>query len=152
MGAEQPATDPDAARALAVAAELRVLLGKLRRRLREQTPLGDLTWSQVSVLGHLERDGPATVTALARAEGIRPQSMSATVDALETAGLIVGAPHPTDGRQTLLSLTASCRAWLEASRAARQDWLFRAIRTTLSPTELGELARGVTLLARLVEP
>ena len=45
----------------------------------------------------LEKDGPATASSLARAEGMRPQSMGAVVAALESAGLMRGAPDPTDG-------------------------------------------------------
>ena len=144
--------DPsDATRASALAGELRVLLGKLKRRLRDQAHVGDLTWSQLSVLGRLERDGQATVTELARAEGVRPQSMGATVSILEAAGHVSGAPHPTDGRQTILSLTSACREWIGAARAARQDWLFHAIRTHLAPDEQDELARAMDLLKRLIE-
>lgn len=142
--------DSDAAQALAVAGELRVLIGRLRRRLREEAPFGDFTWSQVSALSHLEREGPATVTTLARAEGVRPQSMGATISVLEAAGLVSSTPDPTDGRQTLLSLTAACRERVQASRAAREDWLFRAIRTKLAPGEQEQLATGVELLKRLV--
>ncbi len=143
--------DPEAARALAVAGELRVVLGKLKRRLREEANLGDFTLSQMSVLSRLEREGPATVTTLARAEGVRPQSMGATVSALEAVGFVNGAPDPTDGRQTILSLTAACRDWIKASRAAREDWLFRAIRTKLTPGQQEQLARTVELLNRLVD-
>jgi DNA-binding MarR family transcriptional regulator len=143
--------NPDAARALALAGELRVLISKLKRRLREQAHPGDLTWSQMSVLGRLEREGPATVTTLARAEGVRPQSMGATVSVLEAAGLVSGAPDPTDGRQTILSLTAACRQWIKAGRAAREDWLFRAIQANLAPAEQEELATAIELLKRLVE-
>ena len=148
---QQPAY-PAAAAALALAGELRILIGKLRRRLREQTHLGDLTWSQVSVLGHLDREGPATVTTLARAEGVRPQSMGATVAALEAAGLVSGAPDPADGRQTILSLTPACEEWLKASRAAREDWLSRSIQARFSPKEQRELAAAVELLKRLADP
>ena len=136
----------------ATAHELRLVLGQLKRRLREQAPTGDLSWSQMSVLGHIERDGPATVTTLARAEGVRPQSMGATVAALEAAGLVQGAPDPTDGRQTILSLTDACRTWIAAHRAAREDWLLRAIGEKLAPAEQRELARAVRLLTRLVDP
>jgi DNA-binding MarR family transcriptional regulator len=139
------------ASAYVLAGELRVVIGQLKRRLREQTCLGDLTWSQISVLGHLDREGPATVTTLARAEGVRPQSMGATVSTLEAAGLVSGTPDPTDGRQTILSLTAACQEWIKAGRAAREDWLFRAIRTKLGPAEQEELATAVKLLKRLVE-
>ena len=143
--------DPEAAGALALAGELRVLIGKLSRRLREQAHPGDFTWSQVAVLARLEREGPATVTTLARAEGVRPQSMGANVSVLEAAGLVSGAADPTDGRQTILSLTAAAREEIKAGRAAREDWLFRAIRTNLTSTEQEELAIGVELLKRLID-
>lgn len=148
---DEQSGDAGAARASALAGELRVVIGRLKRRLREQASTGDLTWSQVSVLSHLERDGPATVTTLARAEGVRPQSMGATVAVLEAAGLVSGAPHPVDGRQTILSLTTACLDWIKAGRAAREDWLFRAIRTRLAPDEREELARAIDLLKRLAD-
>jgi len=116
-----------ATRVSALAGELRVLISQLKRRLREQTHLGDYTWSQAAVLIRLERDGPATVSALARAEGVRQQSMGTTVAALEAAGLVKGSPDPTDGRQTILSLTDTCREIVKTNRAAKDDWLFRAI-------------------------
>jgi DNA-binding MarR family transcriptional regulator len=140
----------DAARALALAGELRVLLGQLKRRLVEQTR-GDLSWPQKTVLLRIERDGPATVTALARAEGVRPQSMGATVSALEEAGLVSGAADPADGRQTIWSLTPACREIVKAGRAAREDWLFQAIQTKFKPGERQELAAAISLLKRFVE-
>jgi DNA-binding MarR family transcriptional regulator len=143
--------DSEAARVSVLASELRVLIGKLKRRLREEAHSGDLTWSQTAVLGLLEREGPATVTTLAKAEGVRPQSMGATVSVLEAAGLVSGAPDPGDRRQTMLSLTPACRKMIKLSRAAREDWLFRAIRTKLAARELEELATGVELLKRLVD-
>ena len=143
--------DPEAARTLAMAGELRVLIGKLKRRLREETHLGDFTWPQVEVLTRLEREGPATVTNLARAAGVRSQSMGETLSALKAAGLVSGAPDPTDGRQTVLSLTAASREMIRAGRAEREDWLFRAIRTKFAPGEQAELASAVALLKRLVD-
>jgi len=144
--------DPKTARASALAGELRVLIGQLKRKLREQAGLGDLTWSQVSVLIHLEREGPATVTSLAKIEGVRPQSMGAIISTLVTAGLVSGAPDPNDKRQTILSLTGTCRDWIKAARAASEDWLFRSIQANFNADEQVELARAVTLLKRLVEP
>jgi DNA-binding MarR family transcriptional regulator len=143
--------DPATARAMATAANLRVLVGALRRRMRGEGHLGDLTFSQSSVLLHLEREGPTTVTALAKLEGVRPQSMGATVAVLQAAGWVEGAPHPTDGRQTLLSLTQACRERVAAGRAAREDWLLKAMRSQLTAAEQDELARAVALLKRLAE-
>ena len=141
--------DPETKRALAVAAELRAVVSRLTRRLREQAEAGDLTSSQKSVLLHLEREGKATVTVLARALDMRPQSMGAIVSTLEVAGLVDGAPDPADGRQTLLSLTEACREMIAAGRAARQDWLFRAILKNLDRREQEQLADAVELLKRL---
>ncbi len=138
-------------RASVLAQDLRALFGKMRRRLRAQTEGGDLTPSQVSVLLRLEKDGPATASSLARAEGMRPQSIVPVITALENAGLVAGAPDPTDGRQTILSLTQACRTWLEQSRAARQDWLTRTLQARLSPQEQDRLAEAVELLKRLVD-
>ncbi len=143
--------DPRGTAPSGVAADLRVVLGKLTRRLRGRSAVGDLTASQKSALLHLEREGPATVSTLARIEGVRPQSMGATVATLEAAGLVRGAPDPEDGRQTLMSLTPACVEILRASRAAREDWLLQAIHSHLTPAEQQELVRAIRLLARLVD-
>lgn len=139
------------AEALALARELRIVLGNFKRRMRDHTQPGDLTLAQISVLARLDREGPATVSTLAREAGVRPQSMGATIAALEAAGLVRGAADPADGRQTLLSLTDACREVIRASRLAREDWLLNAIETKLSPAQQAELARAVALLQRLVE-
>jgi DNA-binding MarR family transcriptional regulator len=135
----------------AMATDLRVLVGQFKRRFREKVNLGDLTTSQLAVLRRLDSDGPATVTTLARAEGMRPQSMGANIAALEAAGLVSGAPDPNDGRQTILSLTAACKEKVKVGRMACDDWLIEAIQKTLAPTEQQELTRAIELLKRLVE-
>lgn len=153
MTSSQDTHQVDRAQDLAqgLAQDMRALLGRLKRRLREQAHAGDLTPSQISVLLRLEKDGPATASGLARAEGMRPQSMAAVIAALEGAGFVSGAPDPADGRQTLLSLTDLCRTWVEEGRAARQDWLARTLQARLSPDELDDVARAVDLLRRLVD-
>lgn len=148
---KERSNEPGPAHTLTLAAELRSAMGKLKRRLRDEIQLGGLTWSQVAVLRVLERDGPATVTSLARAEGMRPQSMSVTVSALEASGFIAGTADPADGRQTIWSVTGVYRDWLKAGRAAREDWLFKAIRKSLTAAEQEQLATAVKLLKRLVE-
>jgi DNA-binding MarR family transcriptional regulator len=134
-----------------LAAEIRTVCGKLKRRLREHGGRLDLTPSQISVLLLLEKDGAATVSSLARAEGMRPQSMSAIVMPLQEVGLVSGAPDLNDGRQTLMSLTPKCLKWLEESRAARQDWLTATISQKLSAHEQEKLHAALELLTRLVE-
>jgi DNA-binding MarR family transcriptional regulator len=139
------------ASASALAAELHIVAGALARRLREQADAGDLTSSQKSVLLRLERDGPATGSALARAEAMRPQSMGAIIAALETAGYVSGAPDPSDGRQTVISLTDHFRDWVGAARAARRDWLLRTLQARLTAQEQHQLAGAVELLKRLLD-
>jgi DNA-binding MarR family transcriptional regulator len=142
---------PEADLAAQVANELRALMTQLKRRLREQASPGDFTPSQIAVLVRLEREGPGTVSSLARAEGMRPQSMGAVVAELAAAGLVTGTPDPDDGRQTLWSLTEASAAWVRERRAARQDWLSRTIAARLTADEQRELAAALDLLQRLVE-
>ncbi|MBU6450979.1 MAG: MarR family transcriptional regulator [Cyanobacteria bacterium REEB67] len=137
--------------AAALASNLRTVICKVKRRLREQTDQGALSWSQISVLNRLDRDGAATVSTLAAAEGVRSQSMGATVAALEEAGFIKGVPDPFDKRQTILSLTPACEEWVRAGRAAREDWLYREIKAKFDEEEQAKLIEAVTLLRRLVE-
>jgi DNA-binding MarR family transcriptional regulator len=135
----------------ALAGELRAVVAKLKRRLREQADAGDFTNAQKSVLLRLERDGAATVSMLARAEGVRPQSMRITVAALEAAGVVSGRPDPKDGRQTFLSLTPSFLKAVKTDRAAREDWLVRALQAQLTSREHEQLAAAVKLLSRLAD-
>ena len=134
-----------------VAEELRGFASKLKRKLREQGHAGDLTSSQASALIRLEKEGPMTTSALARAEGMRPQSMGTLLSAVDAMGLVSGMPDPSDGRQTILSLTDRCRRLIQEGRAARQDWLSRTIEARLSPEEQGQVLAAIGLLQRLVE-
>ena len=142
-------TGTPTARQAQVAGELRVAVSRLSRRLREQSGGGDLTKSQLSVLGRLERDGAATVTELANAEGIRSQSMGAIVAALDEAGLVSGSPHPRDGRKTVIDLTVTAKDLFATGRLAKDDWLTRRLAETLTEAELEQVAGVVTLLSRI---
>ena len=134
-----------------LAAEIRAVYRKLKLRYREHGGGNNLTPSQVSVLLRLEMDSSATVSNLARAEGMRPQSMSAIVAPLQESGLVSGTPDPKDGRQTLMSLTPKGKKWLQEGRDAGQDWLATTISQKLSVHEQEKLLVAVELLARLVE-
>ena len=86
------------------ASDLRALVGRLSRRLRQTSVVGEMTLSQASVLSLLEREGPATPGVLATRERISPQSMGAILISLEALGLVSRTPDPTDGR-SLVHLT-----------------------------------------------
>ncbi|WP_460723823.1 MarR family winged helix-turn-helix transcriptional regulator [Nocardia heshunensis] len=135
----------------AAAGELRVVASRLLRQLRAARGAIEMTPSQAVVLSRLGTEGPMSVADLARAERVRPQSMRTTLTALEERGLVSRAPHPTDQRQVLRSLSETGRALLRRAHDAKEDWLATAIVTKLSAAEQDSLIAAIPLLSRLVE-
>jgi DNA-binding MarR family transcriptional regulator len=131
-----------------LASDLRIVLGRLLRRLRAEHRF---SLSQAAVLGRLDREGPQSVSDLATAEHLRHQSMAQTVLDLEAEGLVVRTPDPDDGRRSLIRLTDTGRAALEADRHKRDGWLAGAIAEGLTPDEQSTLSRAVALLNRLAD-
>jgi DNA-binding MarR family transcriptional regulator len=133
----------------ALAADLRLSIGLLLRRLR-QVPTGDeLTLSESAALARLDRGGPATAAELARAEQISPQSMGATLGALQERRLIARAPDPEDGRRMILSISESGLEVLRHRRNRRTEQLERALAGGFTTAELEQLAAAAPLLERL---
>jgi DNA-binding MarR family transcriptional regulator len=130
------------------ASELRIVLGQLVRRLRAEYRL---PISHATVLSRLDRQGPATTSALASAERVRPQSMAATLAELEAEGLVDRTPDPADRRQVLIALTDQGRVILSEERRRREGWLARAIASELSADEQDVLIQAVPLLGRLAQ-
>jgi DNA-binding MarR family transcriptional regulator len=137
------ATDPSL-----LASELRLILGRLVRRMRAA---GRIPLAHGAVLGRLDRGGPTTVSALATAERVRPQSMSQTVGELEADGLVNRRPDPTDRRQLLVELTKAGHATLADERRHRDGWLARAIAEDLSPGERSAVEAAIEPLRRLAD-
>lgn len=133
-----------------IAASLRVSIGLLVRRLRQVAAGGALTLSESSALANLDRGGPTTAAALARVERISPQSMGATLAALEARGLVARAPDPADGRRVILSATDPGRQLLYNRRRARTEELARAL-SGFEPAEIEALAAAAPLLERLAQ-
>jgi DNA-binding MarR family transcriptional regulator len=125
-------------------------VGLLIRRVRAAASTHELSWSEAAVLGRLRRDGPATTADLARAETVRPQSMGATVAALEEMGLVERKPHPTDGRQVNIVLTAKGTAVCKSSKDAKLKWLAQAI-ARLDDKDRETLFAAGEIIKRLVE-
>ena len=134
----------------ATAAALRTAVKLLAQRLRQQARPGELSWSQESVVSLLDRHGPLTITELARIEGVRSQSAGSTVASLEALGLVHREPHPTDGRQVLISLTEQGERALALARDVKQNWLVGVLGERLTAEEQQTVLAGVELLLRLV--
>jgi DNA-binding MarR family transcriptional regulator len=130
-----------------VASELRVVLGQLVRRLRAEHrfPL-----SHGAVLGRLDREGAQSVSDLALAERVRPQSMAQTVSDLESDRFVQRRPDPNDRRRSLVDFTDKGRAALQADRRHRDGWLAQAI-AGLSPEEQAVIGEASDILRRLAQ-
>ncbi|SBW26817.1 MarR family winged helix-turn-helix transcriptional regulator [Protofrankia symbiont of Coriaria ruscifolia] len=134
-----------------VAATLRLSIGLLLRRLRQAQPAGELTMPESSALVRLERGGPTTAAALAKLEQISPQSMGATLGALEARGLVERRPDPQDGRRVILSITEAGLQALRDRRNARTEQLAQALSTGFTHAELEQLMAAAPLLERLAQ-
>jgi DNA-binding MarR family transcriptional regulator len=132
-----------------LAAMLRANVGLLLRRLRQVPGEGELTLPESSALVRLERGGPATPSALARLEQISPQSMGATLAALESRGLVERHADPADGRRSVMSVTEAGQQVLGDRRNARTEQLARALSTGFTRPELEQLMAVAPLLERL---
>ena len=134
-----------------VAAALRESIGLLLRRLRQVPAEGELTLPESAALTRLHRVGPATSSALAKLEQISPQSMGATLAALEARGLVERHPDPDDGRRVVLSITCAGQQLVHNKRNARTERLAKALAAGFSPAEIGQLMAAAPLLERLAQ-
>ncbi len=137
--------------AVRAARDVRVVFSRLRRRLRETYDTDGLTPTQTTVLSRLGKEGPASTSDLAAAERVRPQSMAATVAALDALGLIKRDPDPDDGRRTLVSLSVAGQTFLDDKRRAGEEWLARSLQDKFSDEERAALIDALALLDRLTQ-
>ncbi|MDT7744409.1 MAG: hypothetical protein QOE59_3487 [Actinomycetota bacterium] len=144
-------TQPTAA-AVQAARAVRTSVGRLRRRLREHYDRAELTASQTGLLGRLRREGPASASELAAAEGVRPQSVAMSISVLEERGFVTRTPDPRDGRRQIVSITPAALDLLESSRAAGEGWLAGVLTERLTEAECATLVEAMTLLERVAQP
>jgi DNA-binding MarR family transcriptional regulator len=130
--------------------ELTQSIGMIVRRIRVAAASHELSLTEAAVMARLDRDGPATTADLARAERIKPQSMGAAIAALEELGMVERKPHPTDGRQFHIALTAKGLAVRNSTKDAKRTWLAQAV-TQLNDEERETLFKAGAILKRLAE-
>ncbi|MEL0635352.1 MULTISPECIES: MarR family winged helix-turn-helix transcriptional regulator [Marinomonas] len=133
-----------------LAMDLHQIVGLIHRKLKEKSNDADLNWSQKHVLRYLYRHSVSTVSELAALEGVRTQSMGATVQSLKEAGYITGHPDPKDGRKTLLSLTNIFQEKVEKKLLIKEEWLQQRIAEHLNAQEIKALQLALPALKKLV--
>ncbi len=131
------------------AGDLRALVGRLSRRLRQTSMVGEMTLPQASVLSVLEREGPATPGVLATRERISPQSMGVILISLEALGLVSRTPDPTDGRRLVISLTEAGLQVIHGAQRQKEERLAQALANNFTNEEQQVLMAALPLLERL---
>ncbi|MFF0456946.1 MarR family winged helix-turn-helix transcriptional regulator [Nocardia africana] len=135
----------------AIAEELQSVVGALVRRMRSASPARRISLSQLSILKRLDREGPATVADLARADKVRHQTVAVAVSALEGRGLLMRTPDPDDQRRKRLHITDAGLDLLSERREAGYGHLAELIATRLTPAEQRQLAATLPILSKLLE-
>lgn len=135
----------------AVAQRLRILVGRLRRRVQDASSVNGLSAPQASALARLVVNEPSSASQLAGAERVRPQSMAKTLAALHDQGLIRREADAGDARRMLIFLTDEGRSAAHGARASREEWLTEAFARRFTVAERQLIDQALTLLERVVE-
>jgi DNA-binding MarR family transcriptional regulator len=131
-----------------IAARLHATSIRLLRTLRREDDGAGLSAPRLSALSVVVMAGPMSLAELARAEQVRPPTMSRLVDALVRGGLVTREAKPGDRRSVVIAATGEGRKLLEAGRERRVRALLEKL-GTLAESERRALARGVEILERL---
>src|SRR3954468_17808399 len=91
----------------------------LLRTLRKVDDETGLTAPRLSVLSVLVFAGPRTLGQLARAEQVKPPTMTRLVAALEEEGFVRRSPDKSDGRVTIISATKKGESLMRLGRSRR---------------------------------
>jgi len=129
--------------------QLRILLQRVARRIRNNRADGAMSDSQLGVLFHVE-NAPSTPSRLAEHERVSPPSMNRTLNALETAGLVARSTSPDDARKVLVTITPAGTALIAETRRLRTAWFTRQL-AELSAEERGALEAVIPVLRRIAE-
>ncbi len=119
----------------------------LLRLVRVQDAATGVAPARLSALSVIVFTGPLSLNDLARAEQVRPPTMSRIVDALEAAGLARRRTNPADRRAVMIEATEKGAAILHEGRRRRVDALARKL-VDLTPAELDSLSAALQALER----
>ena len=136
-----------------LATAMRISVSRLARRLRvERLGLGGtetvLSDIQLAALAALERHASMTPGELAEHEKVQPPSMTRVIAVLEERGLVRRAPHATDRRQVVLTVTPEGRDLVQRVRRRREAWLAQRLQE-LTPEERQVLRAAAPILEKI---
>lgn len=134
---------------LAVANQLRPVLLRLARELRQETEQLGVTSRQVTLLWLIRGNPGLSLRELAAEERISAPALSGHVDRLETAGLLERVRDEGDRRRVGLTLTEEGERLLKRVRARRTTWLAERLRG-LDDDELAAIDAAIEPLGRLL--
>lgn len=120
----------------------------LLRTLRRVDDETGLTAPRLSVLSVLVFAGPRTLGQLAKAEQVRPPTMTRLIAALEDDGFVKRAADSSDGRITIISATKKGEALMWLGRSRRVESLAARL-DKLSKPELSELDHAAAMIERI---
>lgn len=133
-----------------IASRVRVVVGRLSRRLRLH-PGGDrLTSTQLASLFTIEQCGPLRVGDLAAAEGIAAATMTQVVTALAELGLVERRPDPNDGRACHVLLSDHGRREMARLRSQRTGYLATRL-GACTPEQRALLAAALPVLELITQ-
>ena len=122
----------------------------LLRTLRKEDDASGLSAPRLSALSVVVFGGPLTLGQLARAEQVRPPTMTRIVTGLENEGLVKRIGDPRDHRLTRIQATPKGQRVLLAGRARRVKVLTAAV-SALEPGELAELGQAIQLITEVID-
>lgn len=134
---------------LTLSGELSLAVVRLARRLRGRRVSKVVSLTQLSALSTLHHEGPMTPGALATAERVQPPSMTRVIASLSDLGMVRREPHPTDGRQAIVTLAERGSDVVTAELDAREEWLSARL-AELTPEELSTLAAVVPIVQKII--
>lgn len=129
-----------------LSSDLRLACMRISRRVRYEAT-HEVAPHHFSILVRLEA-GPATPGELAEVERVSKPSMTRAVAGLVERGLIERCSDPRDGRQVILTLSASGRHTLDSIRREREAWMAARV-AKLTPEEQRVLAAAEAILSKV---
>ncbi len=133
-----------------LANELRFVVAKLHRQLRQQDQSG-LSPSLATALATIAREDEITLGRLAAHEQVTPPTVTRIVESLIDLGLVTRRVDEGDKRVSLVRISPAGRRRLDAIRTRRTAWLASRL-SELDPQQVESIHSTLAVLESLLLP